>query len=49
MIHIETPFAFCQTEADLKSNVLKPLPLGRFKKGLSAGYRQLIYTLLEPN
>lgn len=49
MVHIETPFAFCQTEAELKSNVLKPLPVGRFKKGLSAGYKQLIYTLLEPN
>lgn len=49
LLHGETPFCHCQTESDLKTTALKPIPEGRFKKGITPVLRQLINALLEIN
>jgi serine/threonine protein kinase len=49
LLHGETPFCHCQTELELKSTVVKPLPESRFRKGIHPLLRQLINSLLEVN
>lgn len=49
LLHGETPFCHCQTEMELKSTVVKPLPESRFRKGIHPLLRQLINSLLEVN
>lgn len=49
LLHGETPFCHCLTEAELKNSAVKPIPEHKFKKNIHPQLRQLINSLLEIN